>query len=298
MGVIRRYALPVGDGVNLSVDEWGPSEPVATVIATHGWALSGASWERVVDELKVVSSHLRVITYDCRGHGASDPVEGDLATLAGDLAVLIERLTPDGPLVLVGHAMGGAAVLALAERRPDLVAERVDGIVLLSTTAGGLVPAERRDRIPGFELLTRLNRQVLRRGLLKERPLPLVRAAARLLYGKGVDHADIDAAAVDATRTHPPAAAALLTSLLAADLESAVERYVDTCVAVVCGASDRIVRSSQGRAIADHLHGRFVVLPGAGHMLPVERPSQVAMVVAGVVIDVLAARAAMMRAAP
>ena len=45
---------------------------------------------------------------------------------------------PDGDVVLVGHSMGGMSIIALAEQHPELFAERVRGVALISTTAGGL----------------------------------------------------------------------------------------------------------------------------------------------------------------
>ena len=38
--------------------------------------------------------------------------------------------------MLVGHSMGGMTIMALAEQRPELFAERVAGVALISTSAG------------------------------------------------------------------------------------------------------------------------------------------------------------------
>ncbi len=51
---------------------------------------------------------------------------------------MLDELVPDGPVVLVGHSMGGMAIMAFAERHPELFAERVAGVALVSTSAGGL----------------------------------------------------------------------------------------------------------------------------------------------------------------
>ena len=56
--------------------------------------------------------------------------------LGRDLDAVLRALAPDGPLVLVGHSMGGMTIMALAEQRPELFAERVAGVALLSTSAG------------------------------------------------------------------------------------------------------------------------------------------------------------------
>ena len=45
-----------------------------------------------------------------------------------------------GPIVLVGHSMGGMTIMALAEEYPELFGDRIVGVGLISTTAGGLEP--------------------------------------------------------------------------------------------------------------------------------------------------------------
>ena len=55
-----------------------------------------------------------------------------------DLRAVIEAVAPTGPLVLVGHSMGGMTVMALAGEQPDLIRERVVGVALVATSSGGL----------------------------------------------------------------------------------------------------------------------------------------------------------------
>ncbi len=86
--------------------------------------------------------------YDQRSHGRSDHGEPELTSidqLGRDLGCVIDTLAPRGPIVLIGHSMGGMSVLALAEQRPELFApkrrgraQRVVGVALLSTSAGRL----------------------------------------------------------------------------------------------------------------------------------------------------------------
>src|SRR5262249_57818125 len=78
----------------------------------------------------------RVIAYDHRGHGQS--VAGtaghSVENLALDLRTVLEAYDVRGA-VLVGHSMGGVAVEAFVTQFPEIAAERVAGIVLLSTLA-------------------------------------------------------------------------------------------------------------------------------------------------------------------
>jgi len=83
----------------------------------------------------------RVVTWDQRGHGRSGtgpPASATIDQLGSDLSAVIDTVAPDGPLVLIGHSMGGMTVMALADRRPELFRERVLGVGLVSTSAGGL----------------------------------------------------------------------------------------------------------------------------------------------------------------
>ena len=48
---------------------------------------------------------------------------------------MIATAAPVGPVVLVGHSMGGMAILTLAAHDPDLFADRVAGIGLICTGA-------------------------------------------------------------------------------------------------------------------------------------------------------------------
>lgn len=88
-------------------DTGGDGRPVVLI---HGWPLSGASWKDAVPAL--TEAGLRVITYDRRGFGQSEPaVDGryDYDALTADLAGLIERLDLND-VSLVGFSMGGGEV--------------------------------------------------------------------------------------------------------------------------------------------------------------------------------------------
>lgn len=66
---------------------------------------------------------LRLITLECRGHGASEPgpsANFSIATFAADVAALIEHLHLD-PVIVGGISMGAAIALRLAVHRPELV---------------------------------------------------------------------------------------------------------------------------------------------------------------------------------
>ena len=89
-----------------------------TIVFSHGYALSLDSWHF---QRKALRGRYRLVFWDQRGHGRSATGPHGSATIdqiGRDLARVIEALAPDGPLVLVGHSMGGMTVMSLAEQDP------------------------------------------------------------------------------------------------------------------------------------------------------------------------------------
>ncbi|MFJ9154127.1 alpha/beta fold hydrolase [Streptomyces sp. NPDC102270] len=99
-----------------TADAHGPD----TLLLVHGWGGDGREWSRHAESL--ASGGHRVIVPDLRGHGRSPVPDEDNtpAAMAYDLTALIARLGA-GPVVAVGHSMGGQVVNLLAVHRPDLV---------------------------------------------------------------------------------------------------------------------------------------------------------------------------------
>ncbi len=73
----------------------------------------------------------RVVAYDARGHGESDPAppgEGyGYPELVGDLERVVAGQVGEGPFVLAGHSMGAHTAVAYALRHPD----RLTGLALI-----------------------------------------------------------------------------------------------------------------------------------------------------------------------
>jgi pimeloyl-ACP methyl ester carboxylesterase len=120
--------------VALSVEETGDGPPI---ILAHGLT---ATRRYVVHGSKLLerSGH-RVIAYDARGHGDSDPAPDPAAYEYGDLVGDLERVLDDRGVdraVLVGVSMGAATTLAFALKAP----ERVRALVQVTPAHLGLPP--------------------------------------------------------------------------------------------------------------------------------------------------------------
>ncbi|QVQ52828.1 alpha/beta hydrolase [Spiractinospora alimapuensis] len=101
----------------LAYEDYGPpTAPV--VVALHGHFGRGRIFAPLAEH---VSTSYRIVAPDQRGHGRSDN-GGDFHPDAyvADLEALLTALAL-GPVVLLGHSMGGVVAYRLAARRPDLV---------------------------------------------------------------------------------------------------------------------------------------------------------------------------------
>ena len=118
--------------VNLFYTDEGAGDP--PMLFVHGYSCDSHDW---MWQLPHFASRHRVIAMDLRGHGRSSvPDEGyEYLDFVADTAGLIEHLGC-GPIVAVGHSLGGVIVSALAVERPDLVR------AVVSVDPGYLVPDE------------------------------------------------------------------------------------------------------------------------------------------------------------
>ena len=123
--------LSTADGLTLHLREWPHPDARGTVLIVHGLGEHAGRHAHVAAQLNAWG--WAAIGYDQRGHGASEGARGALARsddLLRDLALVVDavRRAHPGPLVLLGHSMGGlVAARFVAERlRP------VDALVLSS----------------------------------------------------------------------------------------------------------------------------------------------------------------------
>ena len=103
-----------------------------TIVLIHGLGGSAYSWRYLAPEL---SQHFNVLTYDVRGHGATEPAGNDYSStlLSHDLKVLIKHLNIK-QAHLLGWSMGGRIALRFAHLFPELTA----GVIIEDMHAKGL----------------------------------------------------------------------------------------------------------------------------------------------------------------
>lgn len=284
--------LTCGDGTRLRVEEHGDPNAAVTVVLVHCYALDRREWEPVVAALP---RDVRVVTYDHRGYGESDPADPDtstLAQLASDLECVLTQRAPHGPVVLVGHSMGGMAIMALAERRPELVRSRVSGVVFVATAVSdmgvlslglpGVVASvvHAAERV-GVGVLSLLGcRRLFGAPALVE---PFVKW---LVFGAQARAEDVAAIARLVVDCAPTTLLTFRRTFDDHDCRDALAEFDGTRAVVLVGDRDRMTPPRHAATITEWLPGsRLVILPGAGHMLPHERTAEVV----GAITDVVAA---------
>ncbi|QNS04621.1 alpha/beta fold hydrolase [Streptomyces xanthii] len=284
-------AEPGGDGARRR-RLFGRKAPApVTVVLSHGYCLGQDSWHFQRAALRGV---VRCVYWDQRSHGRSGrgveqteqgaPVSIDL--LGADLKAVIDAAAPEGPLVLVGHSMGGMTVMALADRYPELIRDRVVGAAFIGTSAGRLGEVNYGLPVAGVNAVRRVLPGVLRalgqRAELVEKGR---RATADLFAGiikrysfasRDVDPAVARFAERMIEGTPIDVVAEFYPAFQDHDKTAALERFAELPVLVLAGEGDLVTPSEHSEAIAALLPGaEFVLVPDAGHLVMLEHPELV-----------------------
>ncbi|MEU3918664.1 alpha/beta hydrolase [Streptomyces sp. NPDC029004] len=263
-----------------------------TVVFSHGYCLSQDSWHFQRAALRGL---VRTVYWDQRSHGRSDrgasqsgpdSVPVTIDQLGRDLKAVIDSAAPEGPLVLVGHSMGGMTVMALADQFPELVRERVVGVAFVGTSSGQLGEVNYGLPVAGVNAVRRVLPGVLKalgsQAELVERGR---RATADLFAGlikrysfssKDVDPAVARFAERLIESTPIDVVAEFYPAFVEHDKAGALEIFLEVPVLVLAGDQDLVTPSSHSEAIADLLpDSELVIVPDAGHLVMLEHPEVV-----------------------
>lgn len=108
----------VRDGVRVHYYEFGPADPnAATVVYVHGFNIASPEFVLQVNVLR--PRGVRQVLVDLRGHGRSArcvPEQLDIDAAADDIAAVLAARKVRGPVVVVGHSLGGPVSLSLMRR--------------------------------------------------------------------------------------------------------------------------------------------------------------------------------------
>ncbi|MGY1809555.1 alpha/beta fold hydrolase [Blastococcus sp. SYSU D00669] len=275
------------DGVDLHVEVEGETDGPLTVVLAHGFTARLAEWQLQREALR---GRARLVLFDQRGHGRSSwtPLpEATIDRTGRDLGEVLDATTPDGPVVLAGHSMGGMSVMALARQRPELFGTRVVGVFLLATSAGGLVESGLLGRavklvrwlglLPLYLWLLQFWAPLLER--FRRRGTRIGRwFTRRYLFGRqDADPARVRTVQQLLEETPFPVTAAFYATFLDHDETASLAVLARVPVTIVAASDDRLTPAAHARRMAGQIGdaAELVVVPGAGHSVNLTRTAEV-----------------------
>jgi 3-oxoadipate enol-lactonase len=219
------------------------------VLLLHAFPLDARMWER--QEAILRDAGFATVAPDLPG----PDVEIGFSAWAQRILGLV-----DGDVLPVGCSMGGYLSLELWRQASD----RIPALVLLDTRATPDTPEQRDGRDDAVRLLGEAGRAPFWEGL------------APKLFARSVDEAVVERARRLALAQPVTALVAALETMRDRPDSTATLRTIDVPVLVAVGEDDRVTSPSVAEEMAEALpDARFLRIPGAGHLAPLERPDEV-----------------------
>ena len=271
----RKIELP--DGSCIHIEERGPKAS-SGVVFIHGSALRTDLWHYQMSAFE----GRRLVFYDMRGHGLSQPVGSDeysVQTLASDLEAVI-RDCKLKEVVIVGHSIGGMVALELAGSKRELLGSTIKGLGLVNTTyrppmetiAGGaaLARVERVTRRP-FDILGSQSKRIDRLRKVIKPSDALFWTVSFAAFGPRASAKQVDFTYDMLAETPSDTIFDLFKAYRGFDV---ADRLGDVTVPVliIAGTHDRITVAEASEYLAENLpKAQLEILEECGHMSMLER---------------------------
>jgi pimeloyl-ACP methyl ester carboxylesterase len=225
-----------------------------------------------------------MVFYDQRGHGQSGEATPDSYTvtqLGIDLETVLTVMAPRGPVVLVGHSMGGMTVLSHARQFPKRYPTRIVGVAIIASAAEGV------SRSPLGEILKNPALEAVRfavryapktvhrtRGAASSVIGPILRAAS---YGD--EKISPSVVAFSERMMHDTPVATLVEFLHALEVHDesdGLSALAKVPTLIACGDRDLLTPMEYSQSMAAALpKSELVIVGGAGHLVQLEQPEAI-----------------------
>jgi pimeloyl-ACP methyl ester carboxylesterase len=281
----RARVVTTPDGAQLAVREAGPVNAPLTVVFVHGFCLRMGAFHFQRTRLgQQWGPSVRMVFYDHRGHGLSgeaDPGTYTLTQLGQDLETVLQEVVPRGPIVLVGHSMGGMTVLSHARQYPQHYGRRIVGAALISSAAEGVSrsPLGEFLKNPALEAVrftARSAPKLMHRGRTASRSLigPILRAAS---FSDLRVSRSLDAFSQRMMNGTPIATlVGFLHALEVHDETAGVWTLLKIPTLVACGDHDLLTPDEYSRKMAASLRqSELVIVSGASHLALLDKPDAI-----------------------
>ncbi|HEX5446477.1 MAG TPA: alpha/beta fold hydrolase [Pirellulales bacterium] len=230
------------------------------VLFVHGFPLNHTMWNA---QLPVFAERRRVIAPDLRGFGSSVDTEGTVSMedFADDLSAILDDLQVSEPIVYCGLSMGGYIGWQFVRK----YRQRLRGLVLCDTRAAADTPEAATGRRKMAEQVIADGTQPVADGMLSKALSPRTMT----------ERPEVVAAVRGMILSSDPTGVAAAQRGMAARPDvSGQLGQIDLPTLVIVGADDALSPADEMRGIAEAIpHARFVVIPEAGHLTPLENPS-------------------------
>lgn len=258
----------------------GRANAPLTVVFIHGFMLESAAWYLQDDFLEANYPEIQRLLIDVRGHGlaaGTPPQQCTIDGAADDVVAAINKAVPHGKIILVGHSLGGMITMNVVRRGG--LGERIAGVVLCSTA----IESFREDGVPQLLSLDAA-RRVHNAMQLAPHETQRLRDAAANLVAPAIAASVFQARSTsgELVQFHADLAhAAPLSTIigyfhdLATHNELAAAPWLDKYPGMILVGSSDIVTPEKQSIRIDQMwnQGRLHVVPGVGHMLPLEGAS-------------------------
>ena len=276
---VTHHRIATADGGSVHVvDTGGEGRPV---LLLHGVTLQWWVWSSTIRLLRL---DRRVLAWDMRGHGESRAGSRgvSLEACAEDLSHVLTALDLRD-VVVVGHSMGGMVLGRFVVQSPDVLAERVGGVVFLATSCNSLA---RRGIGAGLLGLTSAVGKVAGAGLRNPRlaypwnDTDISAAMVSAAFGPRATARMIDDVRKMLSEMAPQSLAEAAAAIGSHDVSREIAS-LDVPTAIVVGTKDRLTPPVHAGLLKETIpHAELRVLPGIGHQVMQEAPEEVVAAVA------------------